>query len=125
MTYEKGCNEVGLNRLFCEDKRERLRMIAIKHYWLLAIALLALAGVLLTRVPKWSALKAWGMRLAKRSGLRKAKVAVARNRGHSAPHDAGSWSQFLPFKVRFGIVYSTHVTSALHTCGVLFVSSAS
>jgi transposase len=27
------------------------------------------AGVLLTRVPKWSALKAWGMRLAKRKGL--------------------------------------------------------
>jgi len=36
------------------------------------------AGVLLTRVPKWSGLKAWGMRLAKRNGLRKAKVAVAR-----------------------------------------------
>jgi len=36
------------------------------------------AGVLLTRVPKWSALKAWGMRLAKRNGLRKAAVAVAR-----------------------------------------------
>ena len=36
------------------------------------------AGVLLTRVPKWSALKAWGMRLAKRNGLSKAKVAVAR-----------------------------------------------
>jgi len=36
------------------------------------------ANVLLTRVPKWSALKAWGVRLAKRSGLRKAKVAVAR-----------------------------------------------
>jgi transposase len=36
------------------------------------------AGVLLTRVPKSSALKAWGMRLAKRNGLRKAKVAVAR-----------------------------------------------
>ena len=31
-----------------------------------------------TRVPKWSALKAWGVRLAKRNGLRKAKVAVAR-----------------------------------------------
>ena len=30
------------------------------------------------RVAKWSALKAWGIRLAKRSGLRKAKVAVAR-----------------------------------------------
>ena len=36
------------------------------------------AGVLLTRMPKWSALKAWGMRLAKRNGLRKATVAVAR-----------------------------------------------
>ena len=36
------------------------------------------AGVLLTRIPKWSAVKAWGVRLAKRNGLRKAKVAVAR-----------------------------------------------
>src|SRR6516162_7661736 len=36
------------------------------------------ANVLLTRVAKWSALKAWGIRLAKRSGLCKAKVAVAR-----------------------------------------------
>jgi transposase len=36
------------------------------------------ANVLLTRIAKWSALKAWGMRLAKRSSLRKAKVAVAR-----------------------------------------------
>ena len=36
------------------------------------------ANVLLTRVAKWSTLKAWGMRLAKRSGSRKAKVAVAR-----------------------------------------------
>ena len=35
------------------------------------------AGVLLTRVPKWSAVNAWGAKLAKRSGLRKAKVAVA------------------------------------------------
>jgi len=33
------------------------------------------AGVLLTRVPKWSALKAWGMRLAKRSGLRQGNLA--------------------------------------------------
>ena len=36
------------------------------------------ANVLLTRVAKWSALKSWGMRVAKRSSLRKAKVAVAR-----------------------------------------------
>ena len=36
------------------------------------------ANVLLTRVESWSTLKAWGIRLAKRSGIRKAKVAVAR-----------------------------------------------
>jgi transposase len=33
---------------------------------------------LLTRVEKWSALKVWGLRLAKRNGLKKAKIAVAR-----------------------------------------------
>ena len=36
------------------------------------------ANVLLTRVSTWSTLKAWGMRLAKRSGATKAKVALAR-----------------------------------------------
>jgi transposase len=36
------------------------------------------ANVLLTRIQRWSALKAWGTRLAKRVGFKKAKVAVAR-----------------------------------------------
>ena len=36
------------------------------------------AGVVLHRVSKWSALKAWGTRLAKRIGTRKVTVAVAR-----------------------------------------------
>jgi len=36
------------------------------------------AGVLLTRVQHWSKLKAWGHRLWKRIGFKKAKVAVAR-----------------------------------------------
>jgi hypothetical protein len=36
------------------------------------------AGSLLSRVRRWSALKAWGMRLAKRLGCGKATVAVAR-----------------------------------------------
>jgi transposase len=36
------------------------------------------AGVLLTRVQRMSPLKAWGLRLAKRIGAKKAKVAVAR-----------------------------------------------
>jgi hypothetical protein len=36
------------------------------------------ANVLLPRVAKWSALKGWGIRLARQSGLREAKLAVAR-----------------------------------------------
>ena len=36
------------------------------------------AGVLLTRVPQWCTLKAWGLRLAKPIGFKKARVAVAR-----------------------------------------------
>jgi hypothetical protein len=34
--------------------------------------------VLVTRVPKWSGLKAWGAKLTKRNGLRKAKVAIGK-----------------------------------------------
>ena len=34
--------------------------------------------MLLTKCQRWSALKAWGVRLAKRIGLKTAKVAVAR-----------------------------------------------
>ena len=36
------------------------------------------AGVLLTRTQKWCKLKSWGLRLAKRSGGKKARTAVAR-----------------------------------------------
>jgi len=36
------------------------------------------ATVLLYRTKKWSSLKAWGMKLAKRIGMRKATVAIAR-----------------------------------------------
>jgi transposase len=36
------------------------------------------ATVLMTQVRKWSALKAWGLRIAKRAGMKKARVAVAR-----------------------------------------------
>ncbi len=36
------------------------------------------AGIILHRVAKWSTLKAWGSRLAKRIGAKKATVAVAR-----------------------------------------------
>ncbi len=36
------------------------------------------AGVLMTRVPQWCKLKAWGHRLWKRIGFNKARIAVAR-----------------------------------------------
>jgi transposase len=36
------------------------------------------ASVLLHRTKRWCALKAWGLRLAKRTGMKKAQVAVAR-----------------------------------------------
>ena len=36
------------------------------------------ANSLLSRVRRWSALKAWGMRLARRIGAKKARVALAR-----------------------------------------------
>jgi transposase len=41
-------------------------------------ALFVAAHTLLTRVTRWSALKAWGTAIAKRRGLRRATVAVAR-----------------------------------------------
>jgi hypothetical protein len=54
------------------------------------------ANGLLTRIAKWSALKSWGKRSAKRSSLRKAKVAVARKlavilhrSGSTAPSSTG------------------------------------
>jgi transposase len=45
---------------------------------LLRTYLFEAAGIILHRAAKWSALKAWGTRLAKRIGAKKATVAVAR-----------------------------------------------
>jgi transposase len=45
---------------------------------LLRTYLFEAAGIILHRVSRWSALKAWGTRLAQRIGTRKATVAVAR-----------------------------------------------
>ena len=36
------------------------------------------ANVLLTRVQRWTALKAWGIKLARRIGINRARAAVAR-----------------------------------------------
>ncbi|MHA6766985.1 IS110 family RNA-guided transposase [Sphingobium ummariense] len=45
---------------------------------LLRTYLFEAASVLLHRTKRWCSLKAWGLRLAKRSGMKKAQVAVAR-----------------------------------------------
>ena len=45
---------------------------------LLRTYLFEAASVLLHRTKRWCALKAWGLRLAKRNGIKKAQVAVAR-----------------------------------------------
>jgi transposase len=45
---------------------------------LLRVYLFEAATVLLHRTKKWSSLKAWGTKLAKRIGMKKAKVAIAR-----------------------------------------------
>ncbi len=45
---------------------------------LLRTYLFEAAGIILHRVSRWSALKAWGTRLAKRIGSKKATVAIAR-----------------------------------------------
>ncbi|XQZ43764.1 hypothetical protein E2978_01335 (plasmid) [Paracoccus yeei] len=45
---------------------------------LLRAYLFEAASVLLHRTKRWCALKAWGLRLAKRNGVKKAQVAVAR-----------------------------------------------
>ena len=48
---------------------------------LLRTYLFEAATVLLYRTKKWCCLKAWGMKLAKRIGMKKAKVAIARKTG--------------------------------------------
>jgi transposase len=45
---------------------------------LLRTYLFEAATVLLYRTKKWSSLKAWGIKLAKRIGMKKAKVAISR-----------------------------------------------
>ena len=70
---------VGLTtRRYASGEIDRTGRISKCGDALLRCYLYEAANVLLTRVSKWSALKAWGMRVAKRSSLSKAKVAVAR-----------------------------------------------
>jgi len=70
---------VGLTtRRYASGETDRTGRISKCGDGLLRSYLYEAANVLLTRVAKWSALKAWGMRIAKRRSLSKARVAVAR-----------------------------------------------
>lgn len=55
-----------------QGKISRCGDVLMRHY------LYEAANVLLTRTRRWCALKAWGMKLSKRVGANKAKIAVAR-----------------------------------------------
>jgi transposase len=70
---------VGLTtRRYASGETDRTGRISKCGDEMLRSYLYEAANVLLTRVAKWSALKAWGMRIAKRRSLNKARVAVAR-----------------------------------------------
>jgi len=74
---------VGANLGLTPRRKQSGEMDAIGHVsrWgdrLLRTYLFEAASVLLHRTRRWCALKAWGMRLAKRNGMKKAQVAVAR-----------------------------------------------
>ncbi|MFY9655758.1 MAG: IS110 family transposase [Methylocystis sp.] len=70
---------VGLTtRRYASGETDRTGRISKCGDAMLRSYLYEAANVLLTRVARWSALKAWGMRIAKRRNLNKARVAVAR-----------------------------------------------
>ena len=70
---------VGLTtRRYASGETDRTGRISKCGDEMLRSYLYEAANVLLTRVARWSALKAWGMRIAKRRSLSKARVAVAR-----------------------------------------------
>jgi transposase len=70
---------VGLTaRRYASGETDRTGRISKCGDSMLRSYLYEAANVLLTRVARWSALKAWGMRIAKRKSLSKARVAVAR-----------------------------------------------
>jgi transposase len=70
---------VGLTtRRYASGETDRTGRISKCGDSMLRCYLFEAANVLLTRVARWSSLKAWGMRIAKRTSLNKARVAVAR-----------------------------------------------
>jgi transposase len=65
-------------RRYQSGETDRVGQISKQGDGMARQALYEAANVLLTRTSRWSSLKAWGMAVAKRAGMRRAKVAVAR-----------------------------------------------
>lgn len=65
-------------KLYQSGEIERVGRISKTGDKLARSYLFEAAGVLISKVSRWSALKAWGVRLVKRIGMKRAKVAVAR-----------------------------------------------
>ena len=63
-------------RRYQSGETDRVGQISKQGDGLARQALYEAASVLLTRTSRWSSLKAWGMGVAKRAGMRRAKVAV-------------------------------------------------
>lgn len=66
------------SRRYASGEMDRMGRISKCGDELVRTSLYEAANVLLTRVKQWSTLKAWGLKIAKKAGLQKAIVAVAR-----------------------------------------------
>ena len=66
------------SRRYASGEMDRMGRISKCGDELVRTSLYEAANVLLTRVKQWSTLKAWGLKVAKKAGLQKATVAVAR-----------------------------------------------
>lgn len=69
------------SRRYASGEMDRMGRISKCGDELVRTSLYEAANVLLRRVKRWSALKAWGLKIAKKSGMAKATVAVARKLG--------------------------------------------
>ncbi|UFX04052.1 transposase [Sinorhizobium medicae WSM1115] len=65
-------------RIYASGETMRSGRVSKRGDDFLRRSLYGAANALLTRIPPFSALKSWGLRIARRGGYRKAKVAVAR-----------------------------------------------
>lgn len=66
------------SRRYASGEMDRMGRISKCGDELVRTSLYEAANVLLTRVKRWSTLKAWGIKIAKKAGMQKATVAVAR-----------------------------------------------